>query len=360
VFGDLDGLAWDLGDPGSYGYDLPAVLKNPEPLAAPRQNLHPLKGPMVTQSLRGLAGTAPFHWRGDRFGVPSNPGLDVPSFADFNATYVDLLGRSSQVPDAAMEAFARFVFTIRYPPNPNQRLDRSLDEVQRAGFEFFAGPFPSGAGVLNCEACHSLPVGTNRLINFEDLTVGRDMKAAHLRNVYQKVGRFNVPGPQISGYGLLHDGTFDTVANFLKLDTFVFPGGSEEEREKVRRALQSYIIAFDTGMAPAVGRQVTVFRAPSAEQQETIGILTARAAAGECDLIARGWEGDRLRGWLLSENRFRANRRNDATLTSDQLAARYEAAGEPLTYTCVPPGDGERSALDRDLDGVLDGDETSP
>ena len=68
---------------------------------------------------------------------------------------------------------------------------------------------------MNCEGCHNLPLGTNRLINFENIQVGRDMKTAHLRNLYQKVGRFNVPGPQVSGFGLLHDGTLDTVVNFL-------------------------------------------------------------------------------------------------------------------------------------------------
>jgi YVTN family beta-propeller protein len=80
VFGDLDGLAWDLGDPAGQTIDYPVRLKNTQPLAEPRQALHPLKGPMVTQSLRGLAATGPFHWRGDRFGNPSIPGNDVSSF----------------------------------------------------------------------------------------------------------------------------------------------------------------------------------------------------------------------------------------------------------------------------------------
>ncbi len=30
--------------------------------------MHPMKGPMVTQTLRGMAGNAPFHWRGDKGG----------------------------------------------------------------------------------------------------------------------------------------------------------------------------------------------------------------------------------------------------------------------------------------------------
>ncbi|HEY3303347.1 MAG TPA: hypothetical protein VGL70_07410, partial [Candidatus Binatia bacterium] len=243
VFADFDGLAWDLGDPNGQMVDYPLLIRSTQPFAEPRQAIHPVKGPMVTQSLRGLAGVAPYHWRGDRYGTPYAPGEDVASFKDFNAAFVDLLGRSEEIPDSAMEIFARFALTIRHPPNPNQRLDRSMDPEQRAGFEFFTGPFRSGAGQVNCEGCHHLPSGTNRLVNFENIQVGRDMKTAHLRNVYQKVGRFNAPGPQVSGFGLLHDGAFDTVANFLRLDTFFFPGNTQEEKDATRRALQSYIMA---------------------------------------------------------------------------------------------------------------------
>jgi hypothetical protein len=38
------------------------------------------------------------------------------------------------------------------------------------------------------------------------------------------------------------------------------------------------------------------------------------------------------------------------------LRALVIAAGV-LTYTCAPPGSGERIGIDRDLDGFLDGDE---
>jgi hypothetical protein len=227
----------------------------------------------------------------------------------------------------------------------------------KAGFEFFTGPFPSGAGVVNCENCHTLPLGTNRLVNFEDVRVGRDMKTAHLRNVYQKVGRFNTVGPQVSGYGFLHDGTFDTVANFLRLDTFVFPGKNEEEKDKIRRSLQSYIIAFDTGMAPTVGRQLTVSGEFNEEERQMVDLLMARAGAGDCDLTARRWEGKTLRGWLYENGAFRGDRSQDMRLDFDALVHRYPGGGEPITFTCVPPGDGMRSALDRDLDGFLDGDE---
>jgi DNA-binding beta-propeller fold protein YncE len=355
LFGDQDGLAWDLGDPAGPRIDYPAGVKNTD-LLEPRQVLHPLKGPMVTQSLRGLTGTAPFHWRGDRFGIAYAPGQDVPSFKDFNPAFVDLLGRSEPISDAAMDAFARFVLTIRYPPNPNQRLDRRMEPEQQAGFDFFTGPFRSAAGIENCVGCHNLPLGTNRLVNFEHTQVGRDMKAAHLRNVYDKVGRFNVPGPQVSGFGLIHDGTFDTVANFLRMEGFLFPG-TEEEKDIIRRQLHHYVMAFDAGMAPAVGRQVTVAGEPQVEERELIDLLMTRAAAGDCDLTARAWEGNRQRGWLYSGGDYRGDRRDETALELATLLHRYRRSGEPLTFTCVPPGDGLRSALDRDLDGYMDGDE---
>jgi YVTN family beta-propeller protein len=357
VFADLDGLAWDLGNPDGQGFTYPIALKNVEPLAVPRQGLHPLKGPMVTQSLRGLADTGPFHWRGDRFGSPTAPGDDLRSFNDFNPAFVDLLGRPEQIPTTAMESLARFVLTIRYPPNPIQRLDRRMDREQQAGFDFFSGPFLSAGGATNCMECHSLPAGTNRLVNFEHIQIGRDMKTAHLRNMYQKVGRFNVAGPQVTGYGLIHDGSIDTIVSFLRLDAFLFPGKTQEEKDVIRRLVDSYIMAFDTGMAPAVGRQLTVSDELRDEEKQLIDLLMSRASAGDCDLTARGWEQGTLRGWLYRNAAFHGDRSDETPLYSEGLLSRYRRSDEPVTFTCVPPGDGLRSALDRDLDGHLDGDE---
>ena len=356
VFGDMDGLAWDLGDPAGRQIDYPVALKTVG-LGEPRQALHPLKGPMMTQSLRGLSDTAPFHWRADRFGVPYEPGADMASFKDFNAAFVDLMGRSSEIPDSAMEAFARFVFTMRHPPNPIQRLDRGMDGEQKAGFDFFTGPFLSDNGEQNCVGCHKLPLGTNRLVNFEGFQIGRDMKTPQLRNLYDKVGRFNVAGPQVSGFSFLHDGTVESVASFLRFEVFFFPGKTEEEKEVIRRQLHHYIMAFDTGMAPLVGRQLTTTGELSGADRQTLDLFTARAAAGDCDLIARGWEGKGQRGWLSRDGVFYSDRSAASPLALDDLLQRYRRAAEPVTFTCVPPGDGRRSAIDRDLDGYLDGDE---
>jgi hypothetical protein len=196
------------------------------------------------------------------------------------------------------------------------------------------------------------------LINFEHTQVGRDMKTAHLRNVYDKVGRFNIAGPQVSGFGLIHDGTFDTVANFLRMEGFVFPGKSEAEKDAIRRQLHHYVMAFDTGTAPAVGRQLTVAGELLEEDREMLHLLEIRSAAEECDLTARVWEGETQRGWLYRNYAYHADRRGQAPLETDALLGRYGTSAEPMTFTCVPPGDGRRSALDREMNGILDGDET--
>jgi hypothetical protein len=161
----------------------------------------------------------------------------------------------------------------------------------------------------------------------------------------------------VDGFGLIHDGTLDTVANFLRLDGFFFPGKTEEEKDVTRRQLHEYIMAFDTGMAPVVGRQLTVSDEGEKQERDLLDLLVTRAAAGDCDLTARGWEGTSLRGWLYRDGAFLGNRRGEASLALEGLLNRYRRSREPVTFTCVPPGDGVRSALDRDLDGRFDGDE---
>ena len=93
VFGDFDSLAWDLG-----------------------------KGPMTTQSLRGMLNSGPMHWRGDRtggvVGVPSvQPDTGTfderAAFARFQAGFTDLLGRDTPIPAAAMDAFTDFILQVR-------------------------------------------------------------------------------------------------------------------------------------------------------------------------------------------------------------------------------------------------------
>jgi len=95
----------------------------------------------------------------------------------------------------------------------------------------------------------------------------------------------------------------------------------------------------------------------SASERRMLDLMTTRAAAGDCDLTARAWEGKVQRGWLLRNREFYGDRGADAPLVLGDLIARDRRDPEAMTFTCVPPGDGRRSAIDRDLDGYLDGDE---
>jgi YVTN family beta-propeller protein len=63
IFADFDSLAWNLGDPDA------TTSTNTQKSASvlpPAATFHPMKGPMTTQTLRGLATHGGMHWRGDR------------------------------------------------------------------------------------------------------------------------------------------------------------------------------------------------------------------------------------------------------------------------------------------------------
>ncbi len=79
VFGDMDQLAWSLGDPGANAVLNPSAADypgGPSDLAINHEDFGlpisphfaPVKGPMMTQSMRGMANHGAMHWRGDQTG----------------------------------------------------------------------------------------------------------------------------------------------------------------------------------------------------------------------------------------------------------------------------------------------------
>ena len=189
VFGDFDSLAWDLGNPDGSVQPVPGPFEIRPSDVGLMDTHHPMKGPMITQSLRGMANHGPMHWRGDRTGGNDNP---------------------SAQPDS---------------------------------------------------------------------------------------------------------GTFDEVAAFKK---FVVGG--------------------------------------------RIDLLIDRAEAGECDLTVKGGSDAPTKGekgylYDPGSGLFLGNRSQDAPLSDASLRQRALQKGGELTYTCTPPGSGFRIGIDRDEDGVLDGDE---
>jgi len=391
VFGDLDSLGWDLGDPSgrvltNANPRLPGVDRSPD--------FHPMKGPMTTQSLRGLAHAGPMHWRGDRTGgldapsvVPDAGAFDeVAAFTQFNGAFVGLLGRSAPLAPAEMEAFTAFALQITYPPNPVRALDGGLTPDQAAGRAFFFESHPSDV-TGTCDVCHQVDAaagsfGTNGLSVVEP----QAFKIPHLRNAYQKVGMFGMPhvpnvlpgfgfnatehvfrGDQIRGFGFTHDGSVDTVFRFLTREGFNRgPGNAggftvDAAGDARRRQVEQFVLAFDSDLAPIVGQQVsataTTFEA--SEVTARIALLVARDVAGDCELVVKGVLDGEARGWLWDDAiaAFRSDREADPPMSEDALRRQAGLGGQARTYTCVPPGTGMRIGLDRDDDRARDGDE---
>ena len=297
VFGDTDHLSWNLGNP-----DAPNA-RNPQPFptfsdfwlsceyfghypgceAVPYVNgngdqltFSAMKGPMATQTMRGMSTHGHMHWRGDRatgyFGTDDEQTLDERlSFKNFIVAFESLLGLDVPLTSAddpgkpprvitleqEIDDFATFMLAVQLPPNPIKALDNSHGSSARLGEAFFNGTRRSdGMGPAydlpnnrngaapdgrNCAGCHMLDPAQGLFGTGGNVSHGGEvliLKVPHLRNLYQKVGMFGLPnreyflpsttdahqGDQIRGFGFLHDGATDQLFHFLQ--GAVFDDGS--------------------------------------------------------------------------------------------------------------------------------------
>lgn len=431
VFGDFDSLAWDLGDPDDDVKDNTQII-NLEAFVGflggtaglngtgNVRDLHPMKGPMTTQTLRGMVNHGHMHWRGDRgsgfCGTDSLGGVDSDlSFKNFILAFGGLVGNDDPVTVADctgfMQEFTDFALAITLPPNPVRNLDNSLTTDQQNGADFFDGPRLSdgspilpGAG-FTCEGCHTLDAGQGffgggEFASFEAET--QIVKVPHLRNMYQKVGMFGMPqvpfninctvgspcdgmtnghlGDQVRGTGFLHDGSTDSIFRFFTATVFngnPDPSAGFDGGHPQRRDMEEFMLAFDNDIAPIVGQQVTLDATNGATVGSRITLMIQRAGAPftsqilggvatECDLVVKGFSAFARAGWLLNTGTglFESDRTGEAALSDGALRALAGTQFQELTYTCVPPGSGHRIARDRDGDGVMNRDEiaagTSP
>ncbi len=398
VFGDLDHLAWDLGNPDDDVSSSPIDIllglaaggfSPPINGTGRAADFHPMKGPMTTQTLRGMVNSGAMHWRGDRstgfYG--DHPNDTRLSFRNFVVAFEGLVGRAEPISDADMETFTDFALALTLPPNPVRPLDNSLSAAAQRGRDFYTGDRLSdgvpGFG-FTCNGCHELDpaqgfFGTGTKQSFENEP--QILKVPHLRNAYTKVGMFGMiqasffergdtshQGPQIRGFGFLHDGSTDTLFRFFHATVFSpssqagFNGGDPQ-----RRDVEAFVLEFDNDLAPVVGQQVTLTADNAAAVGPRIDLLIARArapfvsklldgATTECELVAKVRVGDRTRGYLMNAAGAFVPDDDSGELTDAALRALAMTPGQEVTYTAVPPGSGARIGLDRDLDGVLDGD----
>ena len=346
--GNTDRLAWDLGDPGGSMQTVTAevsVLHIPAPFS-----MHPMKGPMTTQTLKGLSNLEPLHWRGDR-----------ADFTAFNPAFASLLGGGA-LSVADMNAYRDFINTLRFPPNPNQRLDRTLPTTFASGNPsagrntFLNEQYTQG---LNCNSCHAINPGpgTDRTLTpAQALNESQSFKVPHLRNMYQKISFDNSLGAaSLDGFGFTHDGVDPSI--FVFLGRSAFPLIRNDTTRKTN--LNAFLMCLDTGIAPAVGytRTATPGNVTNPTLLADWNLLQNQASLGNIELIGKGTIDGNLHGLFYqpATNNYRTDKTGLGPFTQAQLQAKI-GAGDILNITGVPPGSGLRMGIDRDLDGVLDDD----
>lgn len=381
LFGDNDGLAWDLGNPDATWAPNPRTYSDPfTRIFATRAN-HPMKGPMVTQTLHGLEFQGPQHWRGDRTGSPRYNGesLEKAAFKEFNVAFTGLLGQTQQPTTEQLDAFANFALQMRFAPNAIKSLDDQLTPAQADGEDVFFNTLTTGvegltansqATFVTCNECHETDpdaqrFGTSTNMSFEGFDASQNNKIPQLRDVYLKSGMFGMSnrlgttdfmGDQVQGFGYFNEGAVDTVEHFLSSKIFHVP-------TKRLPNLLEYLDTFETGLAPMVGQQFTLNAKTSGGQSRIdtmIGRALAHTKAGgpktqRCELVAHGLINGKSRGYvLLDSGQFQSDNPSDALLSDASLRALATGSGNSLTYTCVPPGAGVREGIDRDEDGTRD------
>ncbi len=353
IDGTNDGVLWDL-----------STFLDPE--GVPADAVHfgvDVKGPMVTQNTQRLFGTSPYHWRGER-----------RRLKQFNKTFLSLFeheenGQPSNLgPD--FQYIIHYMQRLAYPPNPRQKRDRGLTKAQQRGAELFHTMRVMGDAT--CSTCHQLPLGTTG----EIVSTGRGGFAPtavipSLRAVADKeTPEFTIGGAFDTrtelGAGYLHDGArsslvdaFTAVTPADEFEGHVFP-----MRLQDAAAIDAYLHAFDTGLAPAATMMVTANAGNAAEiAADELPLLLEQAERGWCDVVVRKGPTD-FNGFTVhpsgvydtDQDKFVFGSTTLPPEDAAQLIAQAQA-GNPVTFLGTPVLMGVQMGIDRDLDELLDLDE---
>ncbi len=327
---DIDGIAWDLGDPSGNPVTVTGYAPSIGEPGPVDRILHPMKGPMVTQPLRGIAGTGPFHWRGDK-----------SSIQEFNTSFSGLQA-GQQLAAEDMDQVAAYIESLRNHPNPNRLPDNTLPATL-AGGDPSEGKFRFEQGQV-CTKCHEGERGTNHLLDeFTSVLTRQPVKNSTLEHVYKKLNYTPGQATTLSGYGFTHDGTGRDIPRGHEYDMDRFHLYPYAETD-----VMSYILCMDTGTKPSVG--LTTLQ-PSLT-------LESQAGVGACDLIANAIVNGERRTYLYQPDTksYPPDSASDTALTATQLVA----LASSLQFTGVPPGDGAILSIDRNGDGTLNRDVPPP
>ncbi|MCU0796810.1 MAG: hypothetical protein MUF31_12855 [Akkermansiaceae bacterium] len=368
VDADRDGLAWDLGDPFGNLIDIPSADLSIHDFFVYDREVHPMKGPLTTQTLRGLgtndaspidptdglerpaaAIVTKFHWRGDK-----------PSIQSFNSTFPHLMG-GVLLPNSAMDQLDAYLRSIVHPPNPHLQLDRSLRTDLPEGNAVIGRTLFLDHAVTHCIVCHGLPAGTDQNLDLPNLVgSSQPMKNPPLRTVYQRAGIFT-PTPNadsLAGFGLGADGSghiLPAVHPYSTLSLIHRPPLTTAKATALKN-LTAFILSFDTGTAPAACHDVTLNASNKSDPAllATLHILETRAATGESGLVAHGrigGENFRLR-WDPITSTYQRN--DDSPPLTRAALLGLVANTDTITFLGTLPEESLWRSVDRNQDLIPD------
>ena len=153
-----------------------------------------------------------------------------------------------------------------------------------------------------------------------------------------------------------HAGEFPTVNDFLHFEVFEF--GPGEVNDQRRRDVVAFVMSLSVDTHAGVGKQITLDGTNNDNPGVTalLDRMAAMADDGELGLVVRGRQNGRVRGYAyVGDGWFQSDRAGEQIAASALRAAAL--GGSELTWTLVALGSETRIGIDRDADGVLDGDE---
>lgn len=345
VDGHFDMLSWDL-----------SAYSDPASETVPPQFEQDNKGPMATQSLRGLFETGALHWRGERVNLET-----------FNEAFELLLKNGAPLSPAEFADLELGAQSLVYPANPRQPIGRNHKGVAADGLWAFLHVPADNFG--SCATCHAPPHGTNAEVQPATTTFfpTHATKVSQLRGVQDKLA----PPLQVfpggshpfrteNGWGLNHGAGLAALGEFV--DQFA-PGMPDPAQ---RAAIAAYVSQFDTGLAPATTWQRTINPATHSptEFDKALEFIKGQAVAGHCDavVIGAGDNGNGLLPYGLVYDHVLDRWQTPtgwATFDKQQLTFLTYSSGLTVTFMGMPLGAGRRFAVDRDNDGLLNDDEAN-
>ncbi len=334
---DRDGLAWDLGDPSGAMQTVIGVNNSAHSTVPRERVMHPMKGPMVTQTLRGIPGGSILHWRGDK-----------PNVQAFNPTFDKLMG-GSQIAAADTDALAAYIHALRNHPNPH-RLENGMLPLSFNGGNPRRGQDLFNLEATHCFVCHSGTIGTDNNVDLmTEVGSSQPLKTPPLATTYQRFLLDPRAGKtSLSGFGLNHDGTgfaLPTVHPYVLDGALTTPADFAD--------VTAFVLCFDTGTHATVGQSVTVGRSPGAS---ALAALTRfeTTTPGTSDLVVEGVVGGVTRRFVFSRSRqfYVSSVFGEAPLSRSALLALL-SGDDALTFRMVQPYESARFGGQSDRQPVL-------